>query len=179
MRGFDLVKKMRWILLVFVAIGGGLLLFGNRKQSPLPSGAKADQLVIEKGKRRLLVLSQGVLVRTYQVALGRSPVGPKMREGDNKTPEGNFVIDWRNPRSGYHLALHISYPSPEDVSRAKAGGYSPGSAIMIHGIRNGFGWVGRLHRLVDWTRGCIALTNPEIDELWQIVPDGTPIRIDP
>lgn len=156
-----------------------LLLSANWTSPPLPQNVRADQLVIEKAHRRLHVLSHGKLLRSYSIALGRSPVGAKLYEGDNKTPEGNYSIDRRNPRSAYHRALHISYPSAEDRERATSSGHSPGGEILIHGIKNGFGWLGRFHRWVDWTRGCIALTNPEIEELWQVVPDGTPVRIVP
>jgi len=147
--------------------------------TPLPQGTRADLIVIEKAKRILTAFSSGKVLRTYQVALGRSPAGAKEREGDNRTPEGEFVIDGRLEKSGYHRALHISYPTPSDIARAKAGGYQPGGAIMIHGIKNGFGWLGSLHTKSDWTRGCIAVTNPEIEELWRIAPNGTRVQIKP
>jgi murein L,D-transpeptidase YafK len=105
--------------------------------------------------------------------------GAKVREGDNRTPEGRYIIDSRNAQSTFHRALHVSYPSAADRARACAEGYKPGGDIMIHGMRNGFGWLGRAHRLFDWTRGCIAVTNDEIDEIWRVVPDGTPIKIQP
>jgi murein L,D-transpeptidase YafK len=145
----------------------------------LPSGSRADLLVIEKAKRSLTAYSSGRPIRTYRIALGRSPIGAKEREGDNRTPEGEFIIDSRLEKSGYHRALHVSYPSPADRARAKAGGYQPGGAIMIHGIKNGFGWLGGLHTGTDWTLGCIAVTNPEIEELWRIVPIGTKVQIKP
>jgi murein L,D-transpeptidase YafK len=96
-----------------------------------------------------------------------------------KTPEGLYSIDYRNPHSDYHLALHISYPAPDDVKRAAARGVSAGGDIMIHGLPNGRGWIGKLHRQKDWTAGCIALTDKEIEELWRITPDGTPVEIRP
>lgn len=98
-------------------------------------------------------------------------------EGDGKTPEGLYVIDYRNQRSQFHLSLHVSYPRPEQVARAKKKGISPGGMIMIHGLRNGAGFLGRFHRLADWTTGCIAVTNEEIEEIWRVVPDGTSIEI--
>jgi murein L,D-transpeptidase YafK len=118
-------------------------------------------------------------VRVYDVALGEEPVGPKEREGDGRTPEGLYVIDGRNPQSRYHRSLRISYPGPEDAARAAKLGVSPGGDIMIHGLQNGLGWIGALHRTHDWTRGCIAVTNDEIEEIWDLVPDGTPIEIRP
>jgi murein L,D-transpeptidase YafK len=109
--------------------------------------------------------------------LGGHPVGNKIQEGDERTPEGNYLIDWRNQKSIAHLSLHISYPNQADISQAKALGVSPGGNIMIHGILNGWGWLGRLHSYWDWTNGCIAVTNAEMREIWSLVPDGTPITI--
>ncbi len=139
----------------------------------------ADKIMIEKKARRLTLLLKGHPIRTYNVALGRSPEGPKEREGDNKTPEGVYVIDARNMKSGYHKALHISYPNIKDINRAKELRVSPGGNIMIHGIKNGFGWVAGFHRWLDWTQGCIAVTNNEMDEIWNIVPLGTAVEIKP
>jgi murein L,D-transpeptidase YafK len=111
--------------------------------------------------------------------LGRNPVGPKQEEGDMKTPEGVYTIDYRNPNSDYHLALHISYPSAEDTARATARGVNAGSDIMIHGLPNGKSWIGTAHRNMDWTAGCIAITDEEIEELWRVTPEGTTIEIRP
>jgi murein L,D-transpeptidase YafK len=117
--------------------------------------------------------------KSYKVALGRNPDGAKEKEGDYKTPEGTYTVDSRNTKSSYHLALHISYPNNQDIQRAKQQGVSPGGNIMIHGIRNGFGWFGKFHRCLDWTKGCIAVTNDEIDEIGRLVTDGTPVEIRP
>jgi murein L,D-transpeptidase YafK len=138
-----------------------------------------DAVLVEKAARRLTLMSGGGAVRTYSVALGREPVGPKVQEGDNRTPEGAYVIDRRNPSSAFHRALHVSYPNPSDAQRAAELGVSPGADIMIHGIRNGLGWLGPAHRLLDWTRGCIAVTDSEIEEIARLVPDGTPVEIRP
>lgn len=139
----------------------------------------ADKVLIEKKARRLTLLSKGQPIKAYSVALGRNPVGPKEKEGDNKTPEGIYTIDARNPKSRYRLSLHISYPGPQDVQRAKQQGVSPGGNIMIHGLMNGLGWVGGLHRSFDWTKGCIAVTNDEVDEIGKLVPNGTSVEIRP
>jgi len=139
----------------------------------------ADKILIEKNARRLTLLSQGQVVKTYRIALGGNPEGPKEKEGDNKTPEGTYTIDGRNRKSGYHLSLHISYPNEKDRKRAKELGVSPGGQIMIHGIKNGFGWIGALHTYHNWTQGCIAVTNEEIEEIAALVPDGTPVEIRP
>jgi L,D-peptidoglycan transpeptidase YkuD (ErfK/YbiS/YcfS/YnhG family) len=139
----------------------------------------ADKVLIEKKERRLTLLSKGEVIKTYKIALGGNPVGPKERQGDNKTPEGTYIIDSRNINSGYHLSLHISYPNEKDKMRAKKLGVSPGGDIMIHGIKNGFSWVGASHAEVDWTKGCIAVTDEEMEEIYKFVPNGTIVEIRP
>jgi L,D-peptidoglycan transpeptidase YkuD (ErfK/YbiS/YcfS/YnhG family) len=139
----------------------------------------ADKVMIEKKERRLTLLSKGEVIKTYKIALGGDPVGPKVRQGDNKTPEGVYIIDSRNNNSDYHLSLHISYPNEIDKKRAKELGVSPGGNIMIHGIKNGLGWVGASHAAVDWTKGCIAVTDKEMEEIYRLVPNGTIVVIMP
>ena len=139
----------------------------------------ADKVLIEKKTRQLTLFSKGQEIKAYKVALGRNPDGIKEKEGDNKTPEGTYVIDSRNGKSGYHLSLHISYPNENDKKRAKELGMSPGGNIMIHGMKNGFGWVGRFHAWLDWTKGCIAVTDREIEEIEKLVPNGTTVEIKP
>ena len=148
-------------------------------EKPLPEGVKADKVIVEKRARQMILLSKKRVLKKYKISLGRNPKGPKVRAGDGKTPEGMYVIASRNPRSRYHRSLRISYPNLSDIERAKQLGVSPGGDIMIHGIRNGFGWLGPLHRLVNWTKGCIAVTNREIREIWRAVPNGTQIEIRP
>ena len=138
-----------------------------------------DRILIEKNARRLTLISQGEALKTYNIALGGNPIGPKERKGDNKTPEGTYVIDGRNMGSRYHLSLHISYPNERDRKRAKELGVSPGGDIMIHGIKNGYSWVGDAHADVDWTKGCIAVTDQEIEEISKLVPNGTIVEIRP
>jgi murein L,D-transpeptidase YafK len=138
-----------------------------------------DKVLVLKGERKLVLLKHGQELRTYHIALGHNPIGAKSRAGDHKTPEGTYVLDTKNASSGFHLAMHVSYPNREDRERAAANGVDPGGEIMVHGIKNGLGWLGRLHRLVDWTNGCIAVTNPEMDQIWKAVPVGTPIEIRP
>lgn len=113
------------------------------------------------------------------MALGREPTGAKEFEGDQRTPEGSYSIDFHKPDSDYHLALHISYPEQHDIDRAALQGLSAGSDIMIHGLPNGRRWIGRFHRRQDWTAGCVAVTDFEIEEIYRAVPDGTPIEIRP
>ena len=144
----------------------------------IPKGP-ADMILIEKKERQLTLFSKGKVLKTYKVALGGNPNGPKERQGDNKTPEGTYVIDSRNKNSRYHISLHISYPNEKDKRRAKELGVSPGGDIMIHGIKNGFSWAGDLHTEVDWTKGCIAVTDEEIEELDKLAPNGTIVEIRP
>ena len=156
-----------------------IYLYAHHNWNLLPAGITIDRIVVEKSARRLSVFRDGNQIKTYQIALGRRPVGAKQEEGDMKTPEGIYNIDGRNPQSNFHLALHISYPSDEDDRRAAARGVSAGYDIMIHGIQNGRGWIGAFHRWSDWTAGCIAVTDEEIEELWRLTPDGTEIEIRP
>jgi L,D-peptidoglycan transpeptidase YkuD (ErfK/YbiS/YcfS/YnhG family) len=139
----------------------------------------ADKVLIEKQARRLTLFAKGEVIKTYKIALGGNPVGPKDRRGDNKTPEGTYIIDARNGNSAYHLALHISYPNEIDQLRARELGVSPGGDIMIHGIKNGFAPLGAAHAERDWTDGCIAVTNQEMAEIYKLVPNGTVVEITP
>ncbi|GJG87225.1 hypothetical protein tb265_24060 [Gemmatimonadetes bacterium T265] len=139
----------------------------------------ADSVVVEKALRRLTLYSGGLAVRTFDVALGQNPVGAKERIGDFRTPEGLYAIDGRNPFSRYHKGLHISYPNAADLARAQTMGVTAGGDVMIHGLPNGEGAMGSDHRAYDWTNGCVAVTDDEIDEIWNAVPVGTPVRIKP
>jgi murein L,D-transpeptidase YafK len=145
----------------------------------LATATVADRVVIEKAAHTLSLYRNGRLLKTYNVALGPNAKGPKEREGDGRTPEGQYIIDSRKPDSDFHRALHISYPNAEDRRRARKLGVSPGGAIMIHGLPNGMGSLGKAHRLHDWTQGCIAVTNKEIEEIWRVVPNGTRVDIKP
>jgi murein L,D-transpeptidase YafK len=148
-------------------------------RAPMVQDGPASKVLIEKSQRTLTLLSQDKVLKIYKIALGGNPKGPKERQGDNKTPEGTYVIDSRNRDSAYHLSLHISYPSEKDRKRARELGVSPGGDIMIHGLKNGFSWMGDLHRESDWTKGCIAVTDEEIEEIAALVPNGTAVEIRP
>ena len=139
----------------------------------------ADKVVIEKALRQMTLMSNGEAFKSYKIALGGNPVGRKERKGDNKTPEGIYFIEGRNRSSQYHLSLRISYPNEYDRKRARELGVSTGGDIMIHGLKNGFSQTGESHVLSDWTEGCIAVTNEEIDEIDKLVPDGTIVEILP
>jgi murein L,D-transpeptidase YafK len=160
------------LLLVAAAV---VLIFRRQNLTP----PKADKIVVEKGTRRLTLLSGRRKLKDYHIALGFSPIGPKEREGDGRTPEGIYSIDFHKPESAFHRVLHVSYPSAQDSARAAKAGVSPGGDIMIHGMPNGLGVLGAACRSRDWTAGCIAVTDPEIDEIYSSVDDGTPIEILP
>lgn len=145
---------------------------------PKLDGVKADRIVILKSKHLMILMANGKPLRSYRVALGRAS-GAKERQGDHKTPVGQYVIDEKNAQSRFHLALHISYPNAADRKRAHDAGVDPGGAIMIHGVEKQFAWLGSLQHEVDWTDGCIAVTDGEMDEVWQLVPVGTPVEIKP
>ena len=164
------------VLLLVVLVAGAAQATAPRQQA---ASEKADSILILKKDHLLELLKGGKVIRTYKVALGRGGLAPKEKEGDERTPEGHYIIDSRNEHSAFYRALHISYPNEEDRKRAARKGVSPGGAIMIHGIKNGFGWIGAQHRRFDWTAGCIAVTDDEIDEIWSLVPIGTPVEIRP
>ena len=176
--GYHAGSVSKVFLAAFVATCAfALWFYAHHNWHPLPAETTIDRIVVEKSARTLSIVRDGKHIKSYRIALGRNPVGAKQEEGDMKTPEGIYKIDTRNPQSSFHLALHISYPSDEDNQRAVASGVPAGSDIMIHGIQNGRGWIGAFHRWNDWTAGCIALTDEEIEELWRVTPDGTTIEI--
>ena len=182
---------------VWVACGGILLalwaLAGAMTAQQQAAPQKADSILILKKDHLMGLIAGGKVIRTYKVALGQGglppqrqgPVAgdpglaPKVRQGDGRTPEGHYIIDAKYANSEYHKALHISYPNAEDRKRAAKLGISPGGSILIHGLPNGKGYIGAAHRLYDWTLGCIAVTDEEIDEVWNLVPVGTPVEIRP
>ena len=144
----------------------------------LPPHPTADRILVLKSAHKMELLSHGKVLETYQIALG-NPKGNKEKAGDKRTPEGVYYVDAKKPHSRFYRALHLSYPSAEDRARAHHFGIDPGGDIEIHGLPKGLGWLGSSQRLIDWTTGCIAVTNSEIDEIWDEVPVGTPVEIRP
>ncbi len=161
------------ISVTIILILGAFYYYPEKK---LPKGVKIDKILVIKSKHSLYVYSKNKLLKVYKVSLGRVK-GKKRFEGDNKTPEGIYHIISKNPHSSFNLNLGISYPNNEDMRYAKAHGKKAGGEIKIHGLKNGLGFIGKFHRLFDWTRGCIAVTNKEIEELYSSVLIGTPIII--
>ncbi|HJX83210.1 MAG TPA: L,D-transpeptidase family protein [Candidatus Angelobacter sp.] len=138
-----------------------------------------DHIIVLKSEHVMRLYTHDKLVKEYHVALGLNPVGPKRRKGDNRTPEGSYTIDLKNQHSQFHLSMRVSYPNAPDRERARRQGVDPGGSIMIHGLPREFAWLGARHRDNDWTWGCIAVTNPEIEALWSLVQVGTKIEIRP
>jgi murein L,D-transpeptidase YafK len=170
-------RKIIW-LTVFLTLAG-LMVYYFHSEDKLSSNIQIDNIVVYKSKRQLLVYSNGQLLKTYKISLGRQPVGAKEFEGDKKTPEGIYFINDKSQNSRYHKNLGISYPDKNDIKNANRLGKSAGSDIKIHGLRNKMGFVGKFHRWFDWTLGCIAVTNEEIDELYRAIKIGTRIEIKP
>ena len=167
-------KTIRYSFVILLLAVAGYYFF---PEPALDTTKPIDRIVVTKSKRELVVYSNGEALKTYTIALGREPEGAKRVEGDKKTPEGVYTINDKNPHSGYFLNLGISYPNQNDIDHARSINQEPGGQIKIHGMRNGFGAVGKFHRWFDWTLGCIAVSNSEMQELYDNVPIGTPIEI--
>ncbi len=163
------------ISFVLVAIGA-VALPGPLSAASLPL---ADRILVLKGLRQLELLHAGAVIKSYPIALGRHPVGPKRRLNDGRTPEGVYVIDARTIRTRFHRALHISYPSNTDRGRAEKAHVNPGAGIFIHGMPARFGQTDPIRFFRDWTDGCISVGNIAIEEIWDAVANGTPIEIRP
>jgi len=170
------VRKQRlWARLFFLAALFLLVSVAHAiEKSPV-----ADKILVVKSKHTMTLMSHGQILKTYKVALGTVPVGAKQKHGDHKTPEGDYVISGRNPHSQFHLSLRISYPNAADRQRAHKLGVSPGGDIMIHGLMAQDAWIGATQSQHDWTDGCIAVSNSEMDEIWRLVPTGTRVEIRP
>jgi murein L,D-transpeptidase YafK len=143
------------------------------------SAEYADQIIVKKGERKLYLMRDGKVLKWYWIALGRSPVGSKIKIGDGRTPEGSYKITGRDRESQFYRALWLSYPNQADRQRAAELGVNPGAGIMIHALPEGYGPKGPGARMIDWTDGCIAVTNTDMDEIWSRVGDGIRVEILP
>jgi len=170
---------MRKILLLLVIVFLAGLIYNIYPETKLAETAQIDSLVVFKSQNKMIVYQQGKLLKTYQVSFGDNPVGHKQFEGDEKTPDGHYTINAKNNKSGYHKNLGISYPNAQDVNYAMSIGKSAGGDIKIHGLRNGLGMINKFQRWINWTNGCVALTNAEVDELYRSVKLGARIQIKP
>ncbi len=181
-------RQIRWIapriaLVVFLAALAGRPVLATElamvDEVMGNSTPKVSEVLVRKKERRLYLLAGDRIIRSYRVGLGANPAGHKLYEGDQRTPEGKYTLDWRNPYSDFYKSIHISYPNEKDLELASAWGLDPGGSIMIHGLPNDVGDMAFAYLGLDWTDGCIAVSNEEMDEIWDLVADGTPIRILP
>ncbi len=140
---------------------------------------KADHILVEKSKHLLTLFKKGKPIASYHVVFGGNPIGHKQQEGDNRTPEGRYILDSKNSKSRFTKSIHISYPNKTDIANAKSRRVSPGGDIMIHGQPNGYGWAAEATQRTNWTLGCIALTNEDMEKVWQSVAVPTSIEIKP
>ena len=170
------MRKMIYVILLLIV---GIVIYYFYPEAKLPKGKIIDRIEVFKSQRKMMVYSEGKLLKTYKISLGKNAKGHKEVEGDFKTPEGIYEINAKNPKSGYHKNLGVSYPNDSDIAHAKSLGKSPGGHIKIHGIRNGDGYISKFQRWKDWTAGCIAVTNEEVDELYESVKMGAVIKIKP
>lgn len=138
-----------------------------------------DLVRVLKAQHKLQLISQGKVQREFSIALGANPKGLKQKEGDKKTPEGLYRLDYKKSDSAFYKAIHISYPNAKDASTARELGILPGGQIMIHGQKNGLGWLAPISQRFDWTNGCVALSNADMDVVWTLVKTGTPIELLP
>lgn len=140
---------------------------------------KIDTVLVKKSEKRMYLLAEGKSIKEYKVVFGANPKNHKQKEGDERTPEGKYILDYKKENSSFYKAIHISYPNENDKAKAKFSGVNPGSLIMIHGQKNGLSWLSWLSQWFNWTDGCIAVTNTEMDEIWGLINEGTPIEIQP
>nr|WP_289056881.1 L,D-transpeptidase family protein [uncultured Psychrobacter sp.] len=172
-------------LAMFILLGVGLTgyktlaaanHFDKGHQTDL-ANIKIDKVYVDKSERVLKLLSGDRIIKTYHIALGDSPVGHKRQEGDERTPTGSYILDYKNENSSYYRSIHVSYPNAADKAQAKKRGVSAGGDIMIHGQKNGLGHLAAITQQRDWTDGCIAVTNDEMDEIMSVYKAGMPIEI--
>jgi len=173
------MTKNKIIWLTIFILSSGLTVYYFYPEDKLPADTQIDKIVVHKSKRQLLAYTYGKLLKIYKISLGSKAIGKKEFEGDKKTPEGLYFINDKNSRSGYHKNLGISYPNKNDIENAKRLGKQTGGDVKIHGLRNKNGYIGKFHRWYDWTSGCIAVTDEEIDELYNAVKIGIQIEIKP
>jgi murein L,D-transpeptidase YafK len=169
----------RVIIVVLMMVVTSLTIYYFAPEAKLPQNVAIDKMIVLKSRKQLMVYSNGKLVKTYTISLGFCPTGKKEFENDGKTPEGSYYINAKNPHSVCYKNLGISYPNQADLFNAKGSSKPIGGDIKIHGLTNGHGFIGKFHRWYNWTNGCIALTNAEIDDLYNHTAVGTPIEIRP
>ncbi len=162
-----------------IAFGIVFSLFFLIPVSAFSSSLLADKVLVRKSISTLYLLKSGKILKTYHIVLGPHPKGPKLRRGDGRTPEGRYSLDYKNAHSTFYKSIHLSYPNRVDRERARKAHVDPGGSIMIHGQKNGWGWASFITQHFNWTKGCIAVSNEDMDEIWEAVKVGTPIEIRP
>ncbi|WP_342246443.1 L,D-transpeptidase family protein [Pseudomonas sp. OTU5201] len=167
---------MRWLLVVLIM---GLSALAQASTTPTLGGKAIDKVMVVKSERKLLLMNRGDILKSYRISLGKQPLGAKLREGDQRTPEGFYWIDWRKTSDRFNLSMHISYPNARDAAKAREKGVSPGGMIMIHGTPLDEEYPEWYFHTLDWTEGCIAMRNSDMREIWSLVKDGTLIEIRP
>lgn len=150
-----------------------------RSTQPISADQKIEKILVLKSARKLQLISDGKPIKSYRISLGKQPKGPKLQEGDKRTPEGLYWVDWRKKSDKFNLAMHINYPNISDAAKARREGMNPGSMIMIHGTPDSEDNPEELFHTLDWTDGCIAMKNYEMREVWNLVKDGTLVEIRP
>lgn len=184
----DTSKKLRWLFIiiglsVFAKVSIGAIAYDkkpvstSKNISDFSNTTVIDKVFVDKSERILQLLSDDKVIKTYHVALGGNPIGHKQKQGDSRTPVGTYHLDYKNEKSKFYRSIHVSYPNAADKAFAKKLGVSPGGDIMIHGQKNGFGGLASVTQKLDWTEGCIAVTNDEMDEIMDAVKLGIPIEI--
>ncbi|MES2819637.1 MAG: L,D-transpeptidase family protein [Pseudomonadota bacterium] len=167
---------MRWLLAV---ICWSLISLCHAAATPALESIVIHKVLVEKSERKLHLISAGKTYKSYRISLGKKPLGAKRYEGDRRTPEGFYWLDWRKTSDRFNLSMHISYPNAQDLARAKATGERPGGMIMLHGTPVSEDYPEWYFHTLDWTEGCIALPNADMREIWSLVKDGTLIEIRP
>ncbi|WP_271409017.1 L,D-transpeptidase family protein [Pseudomonas sp. Q1-7] len=167
---------MRWLLAVLFT---SLAALAQANSAPILAGKSIDKVLVVKSERKLLLMNRGDILKSYRISLGKQPVGAKLREGDQRTPEGFYWIDWRKTSDRFNLSMHISYPNARDAAKAREKGVPPGGMIMIHGTPLDEEYPEWYFHTLDWTEGCIAMKNTDMREIWSLVKDGTLIEIRP
>ncbi len=137
-----------------------------------------DSVLVKKSERKMFLIKNKKVIKEYKISLGGNPIGHKQRQGDQRTPEGNYILDYKKKNSSFYRAIHISYPNKKDIQNAKKKKVNPGGLIMIHGQPNGLEKMASHTQQFDWTDGCIAVTNEEMEEIWNLVKENTPITIE-
>lgn len=172
-------KFFRFNFIILILLILSVFIYEQIPERQIPANTFADEVVVIKHKKRMDLLKNGDVLKSFRVSIGKNEKGDKQQHGDGRTPEGRYRLIWKNPNSDYYLSIKISYPDHSDILRARRKGVDPGGDIFIHGVPDWMRWFSKMHRWFGYTQGCIMVTNREMDEIWRTVPAGTPIEIRP